>query len=88
MKLAKKDLAEIGFYPGFCQSSKHMFVQSIQIVEYLALRKVSLLGPHPQIEVLTAASIEFCGIARREFFLKNVSGWRGVVVLKTKAKHS
>lgn len=63
-------------------------MQNIQIVEYLALRKVSPLVPHPQIEVLTAASLEFCGTARREFFLKNVSGWMGVVVLKTKAKHS
>lgn len=64
-----------------------MFVHHIQIVECLALRKESPLV-HPQIEVLTAASIEFCGTARREFFLKNVSGWMGVAVLKTKAKHS
>lgn len=88
LKLAKKDLAEIGFYSGFCQSSKLMFVQNIQILEYLALGKVSPLVSHAQIEVLTAALVEFCGTARREFFLKNVGGWMGVVVLKTKAKHS
>lgn len=65
-----------------------MFVQNIQILEYLALGKVSPLVSHAQIEVLTAALVEFCGTARREFFLKNVGGWMGVVVLKTEAKHS